>query len=118
MVVNPHGFPGAARTELRGLADGSEAHLTLVIASRSPLESLFEDDPRSTSPLAGLCGAPLRVPPFSPAITQEFLRERLKGNAIQFSMADGDCLHEQTKGHPARLQAAAADLYRERTGTC
>ena len=114
-MVNPHGFPGAARTELRGLADGSEAPLSLLIASRSPLESLFEDDPRSTSPLAGLCGAPLRVPPFSPAITQQFLRERLKGNAIQFSLADGERLHQQTKGHPAKLQAAAADLYRERT---
>jgi hypothetical protein len=118
MVVNSHGFPGAARTELRGLADGSEAPLSLVIASRSPLESLFEDDPRSTSPLAGLCGAPLRVHPFSLAITQQFLRERLKGNAIQFSLADGERLHQQSKGHPARLQAAAADLYRQRTGTC
>jgi hypothetical protein len=117
-MVNPHGFPGAARTELRGLADGSEAPLSLLIASRSPLESLFEDDPRSTSPLAGLCGGPLRVPPFSPAITQQFLRERLKGNAIQFSLADGERLHQQTKGHPARLQAAAADLYRQRTATC
>jgi hypothetical protein len=117
-MVNPHGFPGAARTELRGLADGSEAPLSLVIASRSPLESLFEDDPRSTSPLAGLCGAPLRVHPFSLAITQQFLRERLKGNAIQFSLADGERLHQQSKGHPARLQAAAADLYRQRTGTC
>lgn len=117
-MVNPHGFPGAARTELRGLADGSETPLTLVIASRSPLESLFEDDPRGTSPLAGLCGAPLRVPPFSLAITQQFLRERLKGNAIQFSMADGERLHQQTKGHPAKLQAAAADLYRERSGNC
>jgi hypothetical protein len=46
------------------------------------------------------------------------LRERLKGNAIQFSMADGDRLYEQTKGHPARLQAAAAELYRQRTGIC
>ena len=117
-MVNPHGFPGAARTELRGLADGSEAPLTLVIASRSSLESLFEDDPRSTSPLAGLCGAPLRVLPFSLAITQQFLRERLKGNAIQFSLADGERLHQQTKGHPAKLQAAAADHYRQRTGTC
>ena len=118
MVDNSHGFPGAARTELRGLADGSEAPLTLVIASRSPLESLFEDDPRSTSPLAGLFGAPLKVPHFSLSITQQFLRERLKGNAIQFSLADGERLYEQTKGHPARLQAAAADLYRQRTGTC
>ena len=116
-MVNPRGFPGAARTELRGLADGSEAHLTLVIASRSPLESLFEDDPRSTSPLAGLC-CTLPVPPFSLAITQEFLRQRLKGNAIQFNLADGERLHQQTKGHPARLQAAAADLYRQRTSTC
>jgi hypothetical protein len=114
---NPHGFPGVARTELRGLADGSEAPLTLVIASRSPLESLFEDDPRSTSPLAGLC-CTLPVPPFSLAITQEFLRQRLKGNAIQFNLADGEGLHQQTKGHPARLQAAAAELYRQRSGTC
>jgi hypothetical protein len=118
MVVNPHGFPGAARTELRGLADGSEAPLSLLIASRSPLENLFEDDPRSTSPLAGLCGSPLRVPPFSLAITQQFLRERLEGNAIQFSLADGERLHQQSKGHPAKLQAAAADLYRERSGAC
>ena len=58
------------------------------------------------------------MPPFSLAITQQFLRERLKGNAIQFSLADGEQLHQQTKGHPAKLQAAAADLYRERTGIC
>jgi hypothetical protein len=60
----------------------------------------------------------LKVPPFSLAITQQFLGERLKGNAIQFSLADGERLHQQTTGHPAKLQAAAADLYRERSGAC
>jgi hypothetical protein len=116
-MVNPHSFPGEARTQLRWLANGSETPLTLAIASRSPLESLFDDNPLVTSPLADLCHT-LPVPPFSLAITQEFLRQRLKGNAIQFNLADGERLHQQTKGHPARLQAAAAELYRQRTGIC
>jgi hypothetical protein len=110
---NQQHFTGDEREELRGLADGADAALTLVIASRSRLDVLFEDDPTRTSPLHGLCGAPLPVNSFTIQETLAFLTHRLRGNAIQFSPEHMHTLYGQTQGHPARLQAAAADLYRQ-----
>jgi ABC-type dipeptide/oligopeptide/nickel transport system ATPase component len=110
---NQQHFTGNEREELRGLADGADAALTLVIASRSRLDVLFEDDPTRTSPLHGLCGAPLPVNSFTIQETLAFLTYRLRGNAIQFSPEHMHTLYGQTQGHPARLQAAAADLYRQ-----
>ncbi|MFN9623356.1 MAG: ATP-binding protein, partial [Cyanobacteriota bacterium] len=49
-MVHPELFTWQLRAELRGLADGPEAPLSLVIASRSPLSALFPDNPRETSP--------------------------------------------------------------------
>ncbi|TVQ21774.1 MAG: hypothetical protein EA367_05335 [Leptolyngbya sp. DLM2.Bin15] len=110
-MANRQNFTGGEREELRGLADGADAPLTLVIASRSPLDVLFEDDPMRCSPLAGICGA-LPIVPFSWAETQAFLCHRLLGNGIQFSLEQMEVLFHQTQGHPARLQAAADTLYR------
>ena len=112
-MVNQHHFTGSERAELRGFADGADAPLTLLIASRSPLNVLFDDDPRSTSTLDGLCGAPLRVQPFLQQDAMDFLIHRLRGNAVQFTPEQMQMLYTQTSGHPARLQAAAADLYRQ-----
>ena len=112
-MVNQQHFTGDERSELRGLADGNDTPLTLVIASRSPLNALFDDDPTRTSPLHGLCGAPLRVTSFSESETRAFLTQRLAGNAIQFTPEHIQTLYTQTQGHPAQLQAAAADLYRQ-----
>ena len=115
-MVNPRNFTGDEREELRGLADGAEAPLSLVIASRSRLNELFDDDPNRTSPLHGLCGAPLSVGAFTQVESTAFLTHRLARNAIQFTRAQMQMLHTQTQGHPARLQAAAADLYRQLEG--
>ena len=112
-MVNQQHFTGSEREELRGFADGADAPLTLLIASRSPLNVLFDDDPTRTSPLHGLCGAPLRVEGFSQQEALDFLIHRLRGNALQFTPEQMQRLHTQTSGHPARLQAAAADLYRQ-----
>jgi hypothetical protein len=109
----PQAFTWKMRAELRGLAEGQDAPLSLVIASRSPLSDLFPDNPRETSPLAGLCGPPLRVGPFSEAISGAFLRSRLLGHAVQFSEGQIAGLHEQSQGHPGRLQSEAAELYRQ-----
>lgn len=112
-MVNQQHFTGDEREELRGLADGADAALTLVIASRSRLDVLFADDPTRTSPLHGLCGAPLPVNSFTMQETLAFLTHRLQGNRIQFTPEHMHTLYGQTQGHPARLQAAAADLYRQ-----
>jgi pimeloyl-ACP methyl ester carboxylesterase len=112
-MVNQQNFTGSEREELRGFADGADTPLTLLIASRSPLNVLFDDDPTRTSPLHGLCGAPLRVEGFSQQEALDFLIHRLRGNALQFTPEHMQTLYAQTSGHPARLQAAAADLYRQ-----
>ena len=111
-MVNQQHFTGQERAELRGLADGADTPLTLLIASRSRLDVLFDDDPTRTSPLHGLCGAPLTVPYFTWEETQRFLSQRLQRNIIPFSPGHMQTLYQQTQGHPAQLQAAAADLYR------
>ncbi len=84
-MLNPRHFSGEERTELRSQANGPDSPLTLVIASRSPLSGLFEDDPRTTSLLADLCRPFLRVGPFSPQTSEAFLLHRLRGNAVTFN---------------------------------
>jgi hypothetical protein len=111
-MTHPQAFSWEMRAGLRGLAEGQDAPLSLVIASRSPLSDLFPDNPRETSPLAGLCGL-FRVGPFSEAISGAFLRSRLLGHAVQFTEGQIAGLHEQSQGHPGRLQSKAAELYRQ-----
>ncbi len=105
------GFTKNLRSQLRGLADGNDAPLTLAIASRSPLASLFPDSPELDSPLAGICRQ-LDVLPFDEEITRAFLLHRLQDTEIRFSEPEIIRLFVETKGHPARLQQLAADLYR------
>ncbi len=104
------GFSHDIRSELRGLADGASAPLTLVIASRSPLGQVFPDSPGMTSPLAGLCNH-LSVPPFTPPEALALTRFRLNGtgSSLPDSLVESSC--RQANGHPAALQKALHDLY-------
>ena len=114
-MTNPRNFTGDQRDELKGLADGVTAPLSLVIASRSSLKELFDDDPTLASPLDGLCET-IRIPPFTRVETIDFITDRLKGNTIQFTAEQIESLYNDTQGHPAQLQRAARDLYRQLEG--
>ncbi len=107
------GFTKNLRSQLRGLADGANAPLTLVIASRSPLAHVFPDSPELDSPLAGICRQ-LDVLPFDEEITRAFLIHRLQDTGIRFSEQEITRLFTKSKGHPAYLQELAADLYRSK----
>jgi hypothetical protein len=106
-------FSGDERTELRGLAEGAEAPLTLLIASRSRLDTLFPDSPLEASPLAGICQR-LTIPPFSPEEVRAFIQTRLQPTGVQFTDAEIENIWQQSQGHPAQVQLAAAELYRQR----
>ncbi len=111
-------FTGAARSELRGLAERADSPITLVIASRSPLGELFPDKPDETSPLAGICPQ-LDLPPFTPDVARAFLHERLAGTGVIFTGQEINALLRRTGGHPGKLQRDAAELFeraRKRTG--
>lgn len=106
------GFTVKVRSHLRGLADGPDAPLKLVIASRSPLARLFPDSPELDSPLAGICRQ-LDVKPFSPDVARKFLLSRLEGTGVSFTEEQINELIDNTEGHPAELQDEAATLYRK-----
>ena len=108
-------FTVNVRSHLRGLADGPDAPLKLVIASRSPLAHLFPDSPELDSPLAGICRQ-IDVQPFSAAIAREFLIQWLTGTGVTFTEAQISTLIAVSGGHPAKLQEAAANLFRELSG--
>ena len=107
------GFTMSVRSHLRGLADGPTTPLKLVIASRSPLAYLFPDSPELTSPLASICRQ-LDVKPFPLDVARAFLARRLRRTGITFTESEISTLLEESGGHPAKLQHAAADLYRRR----
>ena len=108
---NSSRFSDEIRAELKGLADGAKRPLKLVFASRSPLEEIFPDSPEMTSPLSGIYRC-LKVPPFSEEVARAFLQHRLQGTGTTFSEVQITDLLAESKGNPARLQSAAADLYR------
>jgi hypothetical protein len=108
------GFTVRLRSHLRGLADGCDSPLTLVIASRSPLAHLFPDSPEMDSPLAGICRQ-INVKPFPPDIARDFLHHRLSGTGVTFTEQQINELLNESQGHPAHLQQAAAALYTQLT---
>ena len=107
-------FTKNLRGYLRGLADGKDAPLTLVIASRSPLTHLFPDSPDLDSPLVGICRQ-LDVGGFDEGVVRSFLAHRLQGTGVAFTQKDIMQLWVESQGHPAKLQQLAADLYRRFT---
>jgi hypothetical protein len=115
MTEEEFGFTIRVRRHLRGLADGPDAPLKLVIASRSPLSRLFPDSPELDSPLAGICRQ-LDVGPFSPDVARAFLAYRLRGTGLSFDESEITLLLAESGSYPARLQRAAADLYRRKSG--
>lgn len=105
-------FTRDIREELRGLAGSPDAPLSLVIASRTPLERLFPDSPDMTSPLTNIC-VKIDLKPFTPQIARNFLLYRLKGTGITFTDAHIAELIKRTGGHPGKLQDEAAQLFSE-----
>ena len=109
------GFTEAVREQLRGLADGNGATLTLVVASRSSLAELFPDACGQTSPLANICPE-MRLGPFSTKVARRFLVERMEGTGLSFAEGEMERMTEESGGHPGRLQGLALVKWRELAG--
>lgn len=100
------GFTRTVRDQLRGLADGQDAPLTLVIASHSSLSTIFADSSIDPSPLANIC-MQLKMPNFSMGESLQLVEKYLGTNQEQLSPQQiGDAWQRSSKGHPQRLQRA------------
>lgn len=104
------GFTIDLRGQLRGLADGPDTPLTLVIASRSPLARLFPDAPGLTSPLANLCH-PIEMQPFTLAETRALVDAYLHGRGQTLAPEAIEAAWRGSSGSPAWLQGELRAAY-------
>lgn len=108
------GFSLNLRAELRGLAEGEDAPFKLVLVARSPLDRLFPDSDRLTSPLAGICEQ-ITVSRWDETTARAFINQRLSSTPVRFSDDVLARLYQVSRGLPCALMQEAYNLYRSRT---
>lgn len=102
-------FSRSLHSELRGLANGSDTPLTLVIASNRSLSEL-QPEQKFDSPLPNI-HVEIRIEPFTLDEAHALVQQRMGNNAFLLTDHVEQTWHE-TQGHPARLQQAFKRLWR------
>lgn len=110
-TTNASYLGGSVGSQLRGLADGKDAQVRLVLAGRARFDHDDAERPVGGASLADICRW-LPVDPFAPDIARAFLVERLAGTTVTFTEAQIAGLIMATGGLPGDLQRAAAELCR------
>ncbi|MDB9475206.1 ATP-binding protein [Dolichospermum circinale] len=111
--LNGVGFTRDVRDHLRGLAEGENACLKLVLAANESLETLFNDS-YETSPLSGICQQ-VDIQPWNEKTSRDFIAKRLQPTTIDFTEADIQELIQESGGHPQKLTQLCYDLYKAKT---
>jgi hypothetical protein len=106
------GFTRGVRDRLRGLAEGSNAPLKLILAASEPLDSLFNDshDEGKTSPLAGICQEE-NLKPWDEATARAFIDTRLAMSSVRFTEEEVVQLVQESGGHPRQLMQLCYRTY-------
>ncbi|GET35444.1 hypothetical protein MicvaDRAFT_1281 [Microseira wollei NIES-4236] len=99
-----NGFTRQIRDRLRGLAEGSDAPLKLILAASEPLDELFKDSQNEgkTSPLAGIC-LEEEIKPWNETTIRTFITACLANTSVCFSDEEINQLVQESGGHPRRL---------------
>jgi transcriptional regulator with XRE-family HTH domain len=110
--ITCEGFSHHVRDQLRGLAEGSDAPLRLLLSATKPLDSLFEDsqDGNKTSPLAGICQEEY-LEPWDEPTARAFISARLALTAVQFTEEEISQLVQESHGYPQRLMLLCNQTY-------
>ena len=106
------GFTRQVRDHLRGLAEGQNAALQLILTATQPLDKLFNDsqDEGNTSPLAGICQEE-NIKPWDEAIACAFIQARLARTSVRFTEEEITQLIQESGGHPRRLMQLCYQNY-------
>ena len=109
------GFSPSLRSYLRGLSEGSDAPLRLILASRTSLNNLFTDAQAETmtSPLAGIC-IEEKLDVWSESTVRDFIAARLNNTSVTFTESEIIQLIKNTSGHPQQLMIQCHQLYAEK----
>jgi len=113
------GFTNQIRNQLRGLADGTDAPLRLVVAGCTSLDTLFPDsqDKNMTSPFKGIC-IEENLKRWDDQISREFIASRLQADwltpvdkPVNFTEAEIAELIAESGGHPQKLMKLCYQTY-------
>lgn len=106
------GFTNKVREHLRGLAEGSDAPLRLIVAGRTPLDRLFSEDGAEgkTSPLEGIC-IQVNLEAWDEATARAFIAARLAPTEVRFTEEEIARVIAETGGHPQKLMKLCNETY-------
>lgn len=110
--LTSEGFTRNIRDYLRGLAEGSNAPLKLILAATEPLNNLFKDSQEqgNTSPLAGICQEE-HIHPWNEATMRAFITNRLARTSVSFTEEEIIQLIQESGGHPRKLMQLCYRTY-------
>lgn len=108
------GFTNQVRSQLRGLAEGSNAPLRLVIGASTSLNKLFPDSNEigMTSPFQGIC-IEETVNLWDAKTIQKFIDQRMVFNPIFFSKEDMARVITASHGYPREVMQMCHRLYND-----
>lgn len=111
------GFTNNVRAQLRGLAEGSNAPLRLVVAARSSLDVLFPDSEGMTSPFANIC-VEEKIGRWDEKTMRGFIASRLNSpllkpgaKSVSFTEEEIARVMEESGGHPQKLMQLCHRIY-------
>ena len=103
------GFTNQIRSQIRALAEGTDAPLRLVIAAHKPLNRLFPDS-GMVSPFENIC-LEESIFCWDETTSLNFINYHLRDNPIRFSQEEIDKIITDSKGHPKRLMQLCYQIY-------
>ena len=105
-------FTRQVRDHLRGLAEGSDASLRLILAASQSLYNLFQDSQNEsrTSPLAGIC-LEEEIKPWNETTIRNFITARLAKTSVCFTEEEINQLVQDSGGHPRQLMQLCYRTY-------
>ncbi|MCC3585268.1 ATP-binding protein [Microcoleus sp. PH2017_30_WIL_O_A] len=113
------GFTNQVRGQLRGLAEGTDAPLRLVVAACTSLDTLFPDsqDKNMTSPFKGIC-IEETLKQWDDQISRKFIASRLQADwltpvdkPVSFTEAEIVELIAESNGYPQKLMQLCYQTY-------
>jgi hypothetical protein len=111
------GFTNQVRSQLRGLAFGSDAPLRLVVAASTPLNVLFPDSQDKKSPFQGIC-LEENLKQWDEKTSREFIASRLQADwltpvaqPVSFTEAEIAGLIAESGGYPQKLMQLCYKTY-------
>jgi len=106
------GFTPQLRGYLRGLAEGQNSPLKLIVAASKPLDKLFNDSQNevNTSPFSGIFQQE-NIKPWDAPIARAFIKARLAVTSVRFTEEEISQLVQESGGHPRRLMQLCYQNY-------